>query len=325
MNIDPIVIIGGEPKSVFLEIFLKAIKKLNKISNPIILISSKYLLKKNMKKFNKYIKFHELNKNFSNLSIKKINLIDIKYNNFSFSSKKITSKSNSYLTESFKKALQIIKKINCAGLINGPISKKTFLKGKFNGVTEYLASKTKSKNPVMLIYNEHLSVSPLTTHVPIKKVANFIKREKIINSVNKINNFYKFKLGKFPKIAVLGLNPHCETNDKISEEEKIIVPAINILKRKRIIIQGPFAADTFFLKENFAKYDIVIGMYHDQVLTPIKTLFGFDAINITAGLPFIRVSPDHGPNEKMVSKGISNPLSLMKSINFFEKINDKKT
>ena len=82
---------------------------------------------------------------------------------------------------------------------------------------------------------------------------------------------------------------------------------------------------TFFLKENFEKYDIVIGMYHDQVLTPIKTLFGFDAINITAGLPFIRVSPDHGPNEKMVLKGISNPLSLIKSINFFEEINDRKT
>ena len=93
------------------------------------------------------------------------------------------------------------------------------------------------------------------------------------------------------------------------------------LKSKKINISGLFSADTFFLKENYKKYNLVIGMYHDQVLTPAKTLFHFNAINITVGLPFIRISPDHGPNESMVSKNISNPLSLIKSIDFFRRIN----
>ena len=319
MNFDPIVIIGGEPKSIFLEIFLKAIKKLNKISNPIILISSKYLLKKNMKKFNKYLKFHEPNKNFSNLSIKKINLVDIKYNNFSFSSKKITSKSNSYLSESFNKALQIIKKVNCAGLINGPISKKTFLKGKFNGVTEYLASKTNSKDPVMLIYNKSLSVSPLTTHLPVSKVSKKVNKRDIVIKIIKINSFYKNILKKNPKIAVTGLNPHCESFDTENKEKNEIIPAIKYLKKKKLKIDGPFASDTIFLKKNLKNFDVVFGMYHDQVLAPMKTLYGFNAINITLGLPFIRISPDHGPNVQMLGKNSSDASSLIESILFLKK------
>ena len=110
---------------------------------------------------------------------------------------------------------------------------------------------------------------------------------------------------------------------KKSEEEKILEPTIKFLKKKKIKIFGPFPADTFFLKDNYSKYNLVLGMYHDQVLTPIKTIFGFDAINLTLGLPFIRISPDHGPNESMVSKGKSNPLSLKNSLLFFEKLNAK--
>ena len=97
---------------------------------------------------------------------------------------------------------------------------------------------------------------------------------------------------------MLGLNPHCETTDKFSEEKKIILPAIKYLKKKKIKIKGPFPADTFFIKKNLQKYDVVIGMYHDQVLTPMKTIYEFDAINITLGLP--QNYADHGPNEKML-------------------------
>ena len=85
-------------------------------------------------------------------------------------------------------------------------------------------------------------------------------------------------------------------------------------------MSGPFSADTIFLKKNRKKFDVIVGMYHDQVLTPIKTIFEYDAINITLGLPFIRISPDHGPNEQMVGKNLSDPLSLIKAITFFEKI-----
>ena len=90
--------------------------------------------------------------------------------------------------------------------------------------------------------------------------------------------------------------------------------------QKSINVKGPFSADTIFLKDNRKKFDVIIGMYHDQVLGPIKTLFEYDAINITLGLPFLRVTPDHGPNEKMVGKNKSNPISLIKALNFLDKI-----
>ena len=91
------------------------------------------------------------------------------------------------------------------------------------------------------------------------------------------------------------------------------------MKRKGFKIFGPFPADTIFLKNNRNKYDCILGMYHDQVLTPIKTLFEYDAINITLGLPFLRISPDHGPNEIMMGKNFSNPLSLIQAIKFLDK------
>ena len=319
MSSNPIVIIGGEPKSIFLEIFLKSIKKLKKRSKPIILISSKELLHKNMKKFQQKLRLNELNKEFSNLEVNKINLVNIEFKNFSFSKKKITSKSNQYISKSFNKAINILKKKNCAGLINGPISKKNFLSGKFNGITEFLAKQTNCKNPVMLIYNKALSVSPLTTHIPISKVAKNVKKKNIILKIKKIDNFYKKVLKITPKIAVTGLNPHCESFDKENKEKKEIIPAVKYLKKIKIKASGPYSSDTIFLKENIKKFDVILGMYHDQVLGPMKTLFGFNAINITLGLPFIRVSPDHGPNVQMLGKNKSSSKSLEESIKFLEK------
>ena len=105
-------------------------------------------------------------------------------------------------------------------------------------------------------------------------------------------------------------------SDEFTRFLKIIKPAINYLSKKNYKISGPFPADTLFLKKNIKKFDVIIGMYHDQVLTPIKTIYEFDAINITLGLPFIRISPDHGPNQKMLGQNKSNPLSLIRAIEF---------
>ena len=316
MSFNPIVIIGGEPQSVFIEILLKSIKRKHL---PIILISSEDILIKNIKKFNFKTKFNYLNKDLTNLNKNKINLININYNKFSFLKKTITTESNNFIDLSFKKALEIINKIKCSGLINGPISKKTFLKGKFKGITEFLAKKTNSDEPVMLIYNQNLSVCPLTTHLPISKVSGKVKKKLIINKVKKINFFYKNILKISPKIAVTGLNPHCETFSKDNKEKKEIIPAIKYLKKIRIDVEGPYSPDTIFLRENTKRFDVIVGMYHDQVLGPMKTLYGFKAINITIGLPFIRISPDHGPNIQMLGKNKSDPSSLLESIRFLKK------
>ena len=316
MNFNPIIIVGGEPQSIFIEIFLKAFKKIRK---PIILISSKTILKKNIKRFNYRLKFNELKNDLSNIKKGKINLIDINYKKFSFSKKRITSESNKFIKVSFNKALELGKNIKFAGLINGPISKRTFLRGRYNGITEYLGEKTDVKDTVMLIYNHKLSVSPLTTHIPISKVSNKIKKKTIISKIKKIDTFYQKVLKKKPNIAITGLNPHCESFGSENKEKEEIIPAIKHLRKSKICIEGPFASDTIFLKENSKKYDVIFGMYHDQVLGPMKTLYGFKAINITIGLPFLRISPDHGPNVQMLGKNKSDPESLIESIRFLEK------
>ena len=321
MNNKPLLIVAGEPFSIFSEIFLKSIK--NKIyKKPIILIISKNLFIQQMKQLNFKVKINIINKenfNLNNLSKKKINIINVDFK-FKKIFDKISNKSNDYIEECFEIALKLLKENTFAGLINGPISKKHFLKGKFLGITEYLAHKTNNDNKVaMLIYNKKLSVSPTTTHLPLKLVNKNLSKNKIINQIKIIRNFYKNKLNKEPRFGITGLNPHCESNYKSSEEKKIIIPAIKNLIKKKYKIKGPFAADTIFMRENLKNYDVIIGMYHDQVLAPVKTIFGFNAINITLGLPFIRVSPDHGPNTKMLGKNISNSKSLVEAINFFNK------
>ena len=317
----PILIVAGEPNSVFLEIFFKSIKK-NTFKSPLIIIVSKKLLKEQMKKLGFIFKINTIDKNFDKLDKldnKKINLIDVKYE-FNKCFDKISDRSNQYINEAFSVALDILNKKKFSKFINGPISKKHFLKGKKLGITEYLAEKTNRKNKVaMLIFNKKLSVSPITTHLALKNVHKHISKQKIYTHIKLITDFYKKNFKRKPAIAVTGLNPHCESNFKNCEEDAILTPAIKKLQTKNFKVEGPFPADTIFMEGHLKKFDIIIGMYHDQVLAPMKALFGFDAINITLGLPFVRISPDHGPNSSMLGKNLSDPTSLIQALKFLDK------
>ena len=270
-------------------------------------------------KFKKKIKVLDFRKlNEYKLDNKSINLINVNYNQRR-PFEKISKNSNKFISESFKLAIKIIKKYKIVKFINGPVVKKTFLQKKYLGITEYISKKFNIMNSAMLIYNKDLSVCPLTTHVTLKKILKFVTKNNICEKVELIHNFYVNYRKMKPKSAVLGLNPHCESTDNFNEDEKIIKPAIVYLKQLGYKTSGPFSADTIFMKTNRKKFDVILGMYHDQVLTPLKTLYEFDAINITLGLPFIRISPDHGPNEKMIGKNASNPLSLIKALQFLDK------
>ena len=323
MKNNPILIVLGEPNSIFSEILIKTIKKKinHKLNKPIIIIGSVNLFKAQIKLLGYSLKFKIINKdNLKELKNKNIYFIDIKYD-FRKAFDKISKKSNSYINSSFQIAFKLLRQKYASGMINGPISKKHFLIKKHLGITEFISKKIKSKKkPTMLIYNSKFSVCPVTTHLPINRVAKNLTKKKIINDILNIFNFYEKTLKRNPKIAVLGLNPHCETVDIVSEEQKVINPSIKYLKKKKIKIAGPFSADTFFSNENLKKYDVAVGMYHDQVLTPMKTLFKFDAINLTLGLPFFRVSPDHGINYLMIGKKKSKPDSLISCINFLRKV-----
>ena len=321
MNYKPILIICGEPNSVFSEILIKSLK-IYKNKKPIILIGSSKLLNAQFMKLGLKLKLNELNlkkNHLENIKKNKINILNIKYN-FKKPFEKISLKSKKYISNCFNEAFKIIKYNKVSGLINGPISKEFFLKGRYKGITEYISFKFNIKNKfAMLIYNKSLSVSPITTHLPINRVSKEITTNDIVSKTILISNFFKKNLNKKPRLAITGLNPHCENFSKMNEEINIIKPAIKILKKNRINISGPFPADTIFLDQNCRKFDVIIGMYHDQVLTPIKAIKGFDAINITLGLPFIRISPDHGPNYRMVGKNKSNPQSLVEAIKFLDR------
>ena len=310
MNSNPILIIPGEPKSIFFEIFFKSMK-LTKVKSPLILICNKKILYKEIRKFNFKRDIEELDKNTINkkrIKFKKIYFINVS-----------NEKPKYYVQNCFNFAFYLLKKGFTNKVINGPINKTKTLNKKFLGVTEYVSHSFNQKKFAMLIYNRNLSVCPITTHLPLSQITKKINRNLIKEKIVIVNNFYKTFLKFKPKIAVTGLNPHCESVLKFNEDDRIILPAIKSLQKK-INVKGPFPADTIFLKDNRKKFDVIIGMYHDQVLGPIKTLFEYDAINITLGLPFLRVTPDHGPNEKMVGQNKSNPISLIKALNFLDQI-----
>tara|TARA_Y100000992_G_scaffold254376_1_gene187235 strand:+ start:360 stop:1301 length:942 start_codon:yes stop_codon:yes gene_type:complete len=311
MKSKPIIIVTGEPKSIFFEILFKSLKS-NIFKSPLILVSSIKILKSGMKKNNFKKKINLIySENLENYKLdnKSINLINVNYS---------PSKPKIYTKNCFDIAFNILESGLTNKFINGPINKSNFLDRKFLGITEYISKKFKIKKNAMLIFNKDLSVCPVTTHLPLKMVTNKISKKLITEKVFLINDFFKKNFNFKPKIAVTGLNPHCESILKYNEDIKIIAPAIKNLKKKGFNIFGPFPADTIFLKQNRVKYNVILGMYHDQVLTPLKTLKEYDAINITLGLPFYRISPDHGPNEKMVNKKTSTPTSLIKAIKFLD-------
>ena len=325
MKIKPIIIVAGEPYSVFLEILFKTlkVKSVKKSNNPIVLISSLKIVLSQMAKLNfkyrvKSIKKDEVGKILLKKNI--LYIIDVKFK-YKKIFDKISVKSKNYIKKSFMIGINLMKEKKGLVLINGPVSKIDFLGKRYPGITEYVADKVDKKGKeVMLIYNKNLAVTPITTHIPLNKVFKKISIKQIITKVIEIDKFYKKILNKNAKIGITGLNPHCESNDKISEEKKTINPAIKKLRRRGIKINGPFPADTIFLKKNRTKLNVIVGMYHDQVLSPIKTLYEFCAINITLGLPFIRITPDHGPNNIMLGKNKSDPSSLIEAFKFIKNI-----
>ena len=323
----PVLIILGEPNSVFTEILSKTLNKITKnkrIFYPIILIGSKKLTLSQLRILNLKLDFLEIKKKdiFEKKLKNKIYFLDVNYK-FKMAFEKISKKSKSYIDKCFQEGLSILNRGLSDIVVNGPVSKKHFLDNKYPGITEYIFNKSKkklSKRPVMLIFNQKFSVSPITTHIPIKEVSKKLNENLIISNIKTINDFYLKKLKIKPRIATLGLNPHCETKSKINEENKYILPAIKKLIKEKINVNGPFSADTFFIRKNIKLYDVVIGMYHDQVLSPFKSIFEFDASNITLGISFLRISVDHGPNETMLGKNKSNTDSLNNIFNFINSI-----
>ena len=317
-----IIILAGDPNSINSEIIAKSWKKLNiQIKKKIYLIGNYELINSQLKEINKKINTLKVKNLDETTALNYLKIIDIPIS-YTNPFKIALADSANYVLKSLNYAHELCLKKKIKGFINCPIDKKLIKTKKIHGVTEYLAQKSKIKfsTEVMMLHNKALSVVPITTHISVKDVSKNITVNIIVKKINTLNKEFNRLFKKKPKIAILGMNPHNNELSKKSEEMTKIIPAINKLKKSGFNIKGPIVADTLFI-EDYKKYNVIVGMYHDQVLIPFKTLFKFDAINITLGLNYTRVSPDHGTALNLIRKNKANCLSLLQCIKFINNLN----
>jgi len=234
-----------------------------------------------------------------------------------------TKTSGKIAFDSIIKSLNLIDNNLADVLVTAPISKEALSLAKinFSGHTELLAQHEHNNNYMMLFLSEKVNAGLLTIHFPISKIPKLIKKEKILKAIALIDITAKKDLGiNKPKIAVLGLNPHAGENGLIgNEEEKIIKPAIKLLQ-KRFNVSGPFVPDAFWGNKTYKKFDMILGMYHDQILIPFKLLNFNSGVNFTAGLRLIRTSPDHGTAYDIAGKNKADESSILQSYKYAIKI-----
>jgi 4-hydroxythreonine-4-phosphate dehydrogenase len=203
-------------------------------------------------------------------------------------------------------------------VVTAPINKKNINEAgfEFPGHTEFFASQFNSPNHVMLLMNDVMKVGVVAGHIPVSQISSFITKEKIVQKLEVLNSSMISDFGiRKPRIAVLGLNPHAGDEGLLgNEEQTVIIPAIQEARNKGIMALGPYAADGFFGSGEFSKFDVILGMYHDQALAPFKALAFDNAVNVTLGLPIVRVSPAHGTAYSLVGQNQASELSMIQAI-----------
>ena len=219
--------------------------------------------------------------------------------------------------EYLEKAIQLAQNGEIDAITTAPINKEAIRKAgyKFHGHTEILATRTKTKDYAMMFVSDRLWVMLVTTHIPLREVSKHLDKKKIVKIIKMAHEtLSRVREGK-PKIGVAGLNPHAgEAGIFGSEEKKIIRPAVEEARKLGIDVKGPISPDAIFYLANSGMFDIVIAMYHDQGLIPLKLLSFNRSVNVTVGLPFVRTSVDHGTGFDIVGKGWANPGSLIEAI-----------
>ena len=219
--------------------------------------------------------------------------------------------------QSLEKAIKLAMDGDVDAIATAPINKEAMHKAgyKFHGHTEILAKRTRTKNYAMMFVSDPFWVMLVTTHLPINKVSKAVTKKRVLQTIKLANEFLYSVRGKKPKIGVAGLNPHAGEGGIFgTEEKKAIKPAVEEAKRMGINVKGPVSPDGIFYLANSGLFDIVIAMYHDQGLIPLKLLSFNRSVNVTVGLPIIRTSVDHGTGFDIAGKGWANPTSLIEAI-----------
>ena len=323
----PIAISMGEPGGINIEIILKCINKKLPI---FFLIADPDWAEKSVKALNFYTKINII-ENIEDCLKGHLNILPTR-NKVRFGFKKSYNQNVPAIIESLNLSIKLAKQKKVAGIVTLPVMKKTLIINGFNyhGHTEYLG-KVSNKKPLMIMLNKKLKVATLTTHIPISQVPKKITKNNLEKTIKVYIKSLKLDFGLTdPKVAVSSLNPHNGEEGEIGNEEiKIIKPIIDKFKKQGNKINGPKSADTMFHKEALKNIDANLCMFHDQALIPIKSSDFYGSINFTAGLPFIRTSPDHGTAFDIAGENKANSSSLTNAIRYVnliynQRINNEK-
>lgn len=217
-----------------------------------------------------------------------------------------------------KLAVDDLYKNNIDALVTAPVNKKNIQSDQFHFSSQkkYLSSFFKEYTPLMLMVSNKLRIGAVTNHISLKEVPNVVTKELVFNKLEVyVKTLQKDFAIPYPRIAVMGLNPHDGDGGLYGREElEVIIPALEMAREKGYLVFGPFSADGFFGSAAWLKYDGVLCMYHDQAMIPFRTLAVEGGANFTAGLPVIRTAPDHGTGYDIANKNIANPDSFRHAI-----------
>lgn len=256
-------------------------------------------------------------KDFTKVNHKQINIYNCWEEDVIINPGQLNETGGKYAVKSLLAAATALKEGHIQGLVTAPIHKKNVQSAEFNftGHTPFLKEAAKANDVLMVLYADNLRVALVTEHVPVKSITQFITKENILSKLNLLHQSLRRDFGiDKPRIAVLGLNPHAGDEGLVgNEEEQIVKPALKEAKQNMLVF-GPYSADAFFARRSYLQFDAVLAMYHDQGLIPFKTIAVGEGVNFTAGLPFVRTSPDHGTAFDIAGKNKADITSFITAV-----------
>lgn len=307
----------GDPNGIGGEVVLKSFEDplMLELYTPVI-FAGKKLLSFLVKEFNLTARYHSI-KNVEEALPGKLNLLSVIDEDFKVSWGEVSKEAGAVAIASLKAATLALKENKIDVLVTAPIHKESIQSEdfKFPGHTNFLEQELEGES-LMFLVSDDLRVGLLTDHIPVSEVARNIDAKVIKSKIGTIKESLKKDFGIVkPKIAVLGINPHVGDNGVIgSDDQDVLIPALEELRQDGTLIFGPYAADTFFGAKKYKQFDAVLASYHDQGLVGFKTISFSEGVNFTAGLSHVRTSPDHGTGFDIAGKGEASTSSFMKAM-----------
>lgn len=310
----------GDFNGVGYEVVLKALadEMMTELFTPVVFACSR-LVEKARKTFGLELPQLAHIKSLAEVKDGRINIVDIGVDETRIDAGKPSKEAGAAAVKALEMACDALKSGDIDILVTAPIDKNSAQSDSFSfpGHTEFLEAEIGNGGKArMILFDDYLKVALVTTHLPLSKIPEAITKESVLSTIKDFNKILIKDFGiERPKIAVLSLNPHCGDAGLLGDEEqREIIPAVEDATDSGLLVFGPFSADGFFSSGAYRHYDGVVAMYHDQGLAPFKALAGQGGVNFTAGLPYVRTSPDHGTGYDIAWKNQADPESMREAI-----------